>query len=249
MMRKILALTLALVLAAAAGRAADDAASARVLIQRAVAAHGGLDRLDKLKTQVRNAKGEINLIGGAVPATCETTTDVPGKGRWAYELDKGNQKVKLTLVVNGDKGWQSSYGATKEMAKAQLEEVSDELYVLWVTSLIALREPGFELAAVPDIKVSDQPAAGVKVSRKGKEDIKLYFDKKTDLLVKAEHKAKEAGLEINREYFFSEPKEFDGLKLPTKQMVMDNGNKKVAEWTSISYKFPGKPDDKTFDKP
>jgi hypothetical protein len=247
-MRKTLAVTLALVVAVAAGRAADDADTARAVIQRAVAAQGGLDSLGKLKTQVRTAKGEINLIGGAIPATCETIAELPGKGRWTMELDKGTEKIKITLVVNGDKGWQSSYGATKEMGKTQIEEVSDQLYVIWVTSLVALREPGFELAALPDIKVGDKPAAGVKISRKGKADLKLYFDKKTDLLLKAEHKTKEGGLEVNREYFFSEPKDFDGLKLPTKQVVFDNGNKKVAEWT-IGYKFTGKPDDKTFEKP
>jgi hypothetical protein len=246
-MRKILVATLVLGLSFLAARA-QDAASARAVIQRAVEAHGGIDRLSKLTTQVRTMKGELNF-GGAVPATCDVSCELPGKCRWAYVLDKGNAKAQSTLAINGDKGWQGGSGATKEMTNLQFKEVSEELYVLWVTSLVALRDPAFELAALPQSKVNDQPADGVKVSRKGRPDIKLFFDKKTGLLVKAERKGTEAGTEVSREYLFSEPKEFEGLKLPTKQVVIDNGNKKIAEWSSISYRFPGKLDDSTFSKP
>lgn len=228
--------------------AADDAASARAVIQRAVEAHGGIERLAKLKSQVRSMKGELNF-GGAVPATCEVSCELPGKIRWAYELDKGNQKAQITLVLNEDKGWQAGSGAIKEMNKQQVDEVGEELYVLWVTTLVALRDPGFELAALPEITVAEQPAAGVKVARKGRPDLKLYFDKKTGLLAKVERKGTEAGTEITRAYFFSEPKEFDSLKLPTKQVVIDNGTRKVAEWSTISYKFPGSLPGSTFDKP
>jgi hypothetical protein len=247
-MRKLLTTTLVVTLSLAAARAGDDTASARAIIQRAVEAHGGVDRLARLKSHVRTMKGELNF-GGAVPATCEQSCELPGKGRWGYELDKGNQKAQITLVINGDKGWQAGGGGVKEMSKQQLDEVEEELYVVWVTTLAALRDEGFALAPLPEIKVADQPAAGVKVSRKARPDIKLYFDKKTGLLVKAERKGTEAGTEISREYFFSEPKEFDGLKLPSRQAVFDNGNRKVLEWSSISYKLTGKLDDSTFSKP
>jgi hypothetical protein len=246
-MRKFLTATLVVTLSLAAARAADDIAVARAVIQRAVEAHGGVDRLARLKSHVRTMKGELNF-GGAVPATCEVSCELPGKGRYAYELDKGNQKAQITLVINGDKGWQSGPGGAKEMSKQQLDEVDEELYVLWVTTLVALRDEGFALSALPEIKVADQPAAGVKVTRKGRPDLKLYFDKKTGLLVKAERKGTEAGIAINREYFFTEPKEFDGLKLPTRQVVFDNSNRK-AEWAGITYKLVGKLDDSTFSKP
>lgn len=228
---------------------ADDVATARAVIQRAVEAHGGIDRLAKLKSHVRTMKGAITKSGGAVPATYEISTDLPGKCRWQYELDTGNQKVPVVVVLNGDKGWVSNFGAAREMSKQQLEEVGDLLYAsLWVTSLAALRDPAFELAPLPDIKVADQPAAGVKVVRKGQRDVKLYFDKKTGLLVKAEYKGKEAGLDVTRAYLYSEPKDFDGLKLPTKQVEIDN-DKKAGDWTITGYKFPDKLDESTFNKP
>lgn len=246
-MRKFIALSLALVLTSSNAFRGDDAADARNAVQRAFEAHGGIERLSKLKSFVRSAKGEITSFGGTLPATFETSANLPDQSRWAFELDAGNQKIAVTLVLNGDKGWQTGAGALKEMTAQQLEEQREEGYLLWLTTLAPLREPGFDFALLPEIKVANDPAVGVKVTRKGKPDIKLYFDKKTGLLVKAERKGKEAGVDVTKEYFFSEHKPFDNLKLPTKQLELKNG-KKDAEWTISGYKI-GRVDEGVFGKP
>ena len=136
----------------------------------------------------------------------------------------------------------------KEMTKPEVEEQRAEAYVAWLMSLLPLKEAGFALSTLADIKIADAPAAGIKASRKGSPDVKLYFDKKTGLLVKLERQGKEAGIDTFREYFFGDPKEYGGLKLPTRYVERSNG-KKVAEWTVSSYKFPGRIDEKEFAKP
>ena len=70
-MRKILALGTALLLLAGLSTRsqADDTADARGSVQRAFEAHGGVDKLARLKSFVRSAKGEIHSFGGSVPAT------------------------------------------------------------------------------------------------------------------------------------------------------------------------------------
>src|SRR5262249_44507315 len=105
-----------------------------------------------------------------------------------------------------------------------------------------------DLATAPEIKVNGEAASGIKVASKGHPELKLYFDKRSGLLVKAEHKGKEAGLDVIKEYVFIGHKEFEGVKLPTKWLVMTNG-KRVAEWAVTSYKFPDKIDATVFGKP
>ena len=78
--------------------------------------------------------------------------------------------------------------------------------------------------------------------------MKLYFDKGTHLLVKVERVSEEAGVKLDKEYLLSDPKEFDGVKLPTR-LVETLGGKKASESTFTSYKFPSKPDDAAFAKP
>jgi hypothetical protein len=110
------------------------------------------------------------------------------------------------------------------------------------------KDPSLRLAPLPEAKVNGEPAAGVKVSSKGRPDVKLYFDKKSHLLVKAERQAAEAGETALHEETYGGYKEFDGLKLPTKVM-RSVGGKKVSDTTEAGYKFPDKVEEGTFAKP
>lgn len=242
-MRTILAFLLTLSLATVAA-AQDDA---RTLLEKAIIAHGG-ERLAKARAQVRSVKGEIDSFPQAIPFTGETQLKLPDKGRWAFDLERNNQKLPVILVVNGDKGWRTSGGATKEMTDQEIADQRQEIYIDWIITLLPILENKLDIAAIPETKVNGEPAAGIKVANKGKPEVKLYFDKKTGLLVKAEHKGKEAGVDVNKEYILSNHKEFEGLKLPMKFVVMSNG-KRVAEWAVTNYKMPERLDDATFSKP
>ena len=82
------------------------------------------------------------------------------------------------MVVNGNKGLASTGGAVMELSKERVEELRESGY------LSLGRHPGaaqegqhFQLSPLPETKVQDQPAVGVKVSRKDHADVNLYFDK------------------------------------------------------------------------
>ena len=242
-MRTILAVIITLGVASAA-LAQDDA---RSLLEKGIIAHGG-ERLVKARTLIRSVKGEIDTFPQAVPFTGETQLKLPDKGRWALELERNNQKLPVILVVNGDKGWTTGGGASKEMSDQQVADQRQELYVDWLITLLPILENKLDIATIPEVKVNGEPSVGIKVTNKGKPEAKLYFDKKTGLLVKVEHKGKEAGVDVNKEYVLSNHKDFDGLKLPMKFVVMSNG-KRVAEWTVTSYKLPDRIDDAMFGKP
>ena len=122
------------------------------------------------------------------------------------------------------------------------------MHVQWLMTLTPLKKGEFTLSLLPEIKVNGEPAAGVKAVSKGKPDVKLYFDKKSNLLVKIERRATEAGQNIDKEYFYSGYKEFDGVKLPTKETLLING-RKFSELAGISYKLQKKIDDAVFARP
>lgn len=245
-MRKLLALLW--LLSAVVLTHAADADDARALVDQAIKAHGGAERLTKMRSQLRTFKGEIVSFGTPVPTTGDASMNLPEQWRWSFELNPGNQKIALGLAVNGAKGWRSGGGSVKELTKQEVDEMRDELYVAWLMTLVPLTEKDVALTTLPEIKIGSDAAVGVKASRKGNADVKLYFDKKSNLLTKVERRGKEAGLDITKEYFLSEPKDFDGLKLPSKHLELING-KKAAEWTITAYKFPSKVDDSVFNKP
>src|SRR5262249_26193470 len=136
------------------------------------------------------------------------------------------QRAQLIVVLNGDKGWMLTGGGTaQEMNKETLSERREELYVWWLMTLTPLLKDGFELKPLADAKVNDREAAVVKVSRQGHSDLPLYSNKKSGLLVKIARRASEAGVALNKEYLYSDHKDFDGAKMPGKEIITMNGNK------------------------
>ncbi len=246
-MRTILAtaMTCGCLLATTAPASAGDRDDALAIIDRAVKAQGGADAIAKVRTAVRAGVGVMFQGETKTPFTDELMLNLPNQWRDTVDIDK---KLHFVMAVNGEKGWQAVSGTVGEIGPARLKELREEIYVLELETLLPLQKPDFDLAAVPEIKVVDRPAAGVKVSSKGHADAKLYFDNQTHLLVKIERSAQEAGLKLNKEYLFGNYKEFDGVKMPTSQMEMLEG-KEVMELTSASYKFPAKPDEAAFRKP
>ena len=78
--------------------------------------------------------------------------------------------------------------------------------------------------------------------------MQLYFDKANDLLVKGVFTVRENGRDVIREMLFSDFKDFEGQRLPTKQTTLHAG-RKIEEWTIDRYKFPDKIDPAVFAKP
>jgi hypothetical protein len=232
------------VLATAPAAVAGEHEDALAVVEQAIKAQGGADALAKVQNVQRTGAGTITQANNTVAFTAEVAWSLPDRLRLALVLDK---KFPVTTVLNGDKGWQSSGGPPAEMRPESLREVRDELAVRRLTMLTPLTKDEFKLAPLPEIKVNGEPAAGVKAT-KDKTEVKLYFDKKTHLLVKIERRASEGGQMLDKEYVFSDHKEFDGIQLPTKEVVLINGHK-FTEESGMTYKLPRKIAEGVFGKP
>jgi len=95
----------------------------------------------------------------------------------------------------------------------------------------------FQLELIGEIKVGDKPALGVKVVSKGHKDARLYFDKETGLLVRADYQTVNAQKkEVTQEETFSDFKESGGFKRPMKVVALQDGKKLMeAEITDVKY--------------
>jgi hypothetical protein len=247
-MRTGIGWALAVTLAAAPSRA-DDRDKALAVVSEAVKAHGGETALAKLQTFVRKSAGQMTVAGKEVPFAEEHTAQLPLRWKRETEMRAGEQKLRVLLVVNGDKGWQSAGGAVLDLGAERLRELREDGYAQWLTTLLPLtKDPALQIAPLPEVKVNGEPAAGVKVSSKGRPDVKLYFDKKSHLLVRSERQASEGGETVSKEQTYSGHKDFDGVKLPTKVSVVVGG-KKFSETTEAAYRFPEKVAEGTFAKP
>ncbi len=229
----------------------DDQAEARKVIEKAIQAQGGAEKIAKYKAATWKEKGNFYGLGNALPYTGDYAIQFPDKFRFALDFDANGQQFKFIMVVNKDKGWRKINDNVMEMDKEQLSNAKESMHAEGVLRAVALKkDKGYTFAPLGEVQVEKQPAVGVRVSSKGYRDVNLYFDKKSGLLVKVEFQVKDemSGQEVKQESFLSDYKEANGLKYPAKVVIKRDGQRYV-EAENQDYKFAEKLDDSLFEKP
>lgn len=230
---------------------ADDAADAKAIVEKGIAARGDKPG-DKPLAQTWKEKGKFTGGGFALDYTSDWAFQGPDKYRFALVGEFGDVKIAITAVVNGEKAWQTDGTKTEEITGEKREQTLNEVYHLWVTSLTPLvAEKGFTLATAKGKDIAGKPAVGVTATRDKRPAVTLYFDKDTGLLVKTEVTVKDEFQKwkaVPEEAFFSDYKEKDGRKVFTKLKVVRDG-KPLIESTLSDQKAAEKLDAKLFEKP
>jgi len=222
--------------------------SAEAIIDKAIQAQGGLEKLTKFKAMQASSKGTMDIMGQTVPFTAEGYVQLPNQFKSVIELSVGGMKIALVQLMNKDKMEITVNGMAQPLNDKMREEMKEQVYAELVTSLMPLKDKGYTFSALGESKVNDRPVVGVKVSAKGHRDISLYFDKADGFLVKSAHPGTDpmSGQEFTQETIHSDYKEFNGIKRPTKEIVSRDG-KKTAEVEVTDYKNLEKLDDKIFE--
>jgi outer membrane lipoprotein-sorting protein len=247
-MRTTLSATLALgLLLTALGPAWTAEDPPDKIIAKGIKALGNEAKLSKARATTWKVKGTFHGLGNPVPYTGTMAVQLPDK--FKMEMDFNNGEFKFARICAGDKGWVKLGDAINEMSKEQLDEQKESMHVSRVTRLVALKDKAYKLAPLGEVKVDKRPAVGIKVSHKGFRDVNLYFDKETGLLAKTETRIKDdMGQEANQETYYSDYKDVDGVKEPTKVIIKRDGNLFV-EAENTDWKAVDKLDDSAFAKP
>jgi hypothetical protein len=223
-MRRRWLLTLPVCASLIAARPAPAQDEARALLERAIKAQGGADKLSKLRTSRTRSRGKIELAGG-IEFTQELTVQMPDKLREVTESDVNGMQVKTVTVVNGARAALQVNGK-KEVLDDRLKTALREAFeFVQVARLVPLRDRAYTLSPLGEVQVNDRPAVGLRVSRKGMRDTNLYFDKETGLLAKVERRTVDllSGKEVTEERILTEYKKVNGLPVPGRVTVQHDG--------------------------
>ncbi|OWK44363.1 hypothetical protein [Fimbriiglobus ruber] len=245
----VLGLAVALVVAPVR---ADDAGDAKAVVTKAIEAHGGATALGKYKAGFSKIKGQMTVFGMDLDFTGDMTYELPNKYKLTISTDVNGQKLAVEQVTDGKNFKNTLNGMAVKQTDAEKNELAQAALLQDVTQLTPLLVGDkYTLKAEKDATVDDKPASVVTVSSKELKETRLFFDKKTGLLVKTERKALSPSApgetkEVNEETFLSDFKEADGVKLPMKLLVNHDG-KKFMSMTVTETKLMDKAEPKTFD--
>jgi hypothetical protein len=228
---------------------ADDQAECKPILEKAIKAMGGADKLDKLKAGTWKAKTTGNDNGKELVFLSEGAW----QGRDQFKLDGdiqvGGVSRKATIVVNGENGWLNHGDKVDGAPKEILPLFKNFAYALRMPQLLSqLQNKEFTLSPLGEMKLDTVEAVGIKIVHKDYKDISVFFDKKEGVPIKAEITLPgPQSKELTLECLFSDYKDFDGIKSPSKVVLHADGKEFVIELSEI--KSSDKLDDSVFGKP
>jgi hypothetical protein len=229
MTKRLLGLVVVATLAVPAP-AQDDA---KKIIDKAIAAHGGMDTLKKYKAAKSTIAGEMTVGGMDMTYTGSTASEFPGKWKLTVETSVMGQKIDVLHVVNGDKVKQKvTFGGMDVSPPGdEAKDEARETAMMHGIELIypLLDEKKFSLKAEADGEVNGKKAAVIKATiLDNSKTVTLSFDKESGLLVKTQRKGKSGdgmNKEVDEESFLSDYKKVNGVMSAHKLVVHHDGTK------------------------
>lgn len=216
------------------------------IIDNAMKAHGGVERLTKFQAVQIKSKGTLEILGG-ISFTQESMIQMPNKLKDEMQMEVMGNTITVKTVYDGKKVSVTANGQAVPVNDQIETEIKEAVALMGVMRLVALKGQGYELSPLGEVKVNDKPAVGIKVTRKGHRDVDVYFDKKTNLVAKIERRGVDPmnGQEFTEERIIQEYQDKDGLKVAKKVLVNRDG-KKYLEAEVLETKSLEKIDDSEF---
>jgi hypothetical protein len=224
-------------------RAADD--DAQAIVDKAIKAVGGAEKLGNVKAYSWKAKGTSNFNGEERESRSQTTV----QGLDHYRREFGNDEFSIVIVLAGDKGWRKFGDNNSEIEGDGIAHEKHRLCLEVIPiTLVALKSKDFKCETSGEEKVGDKPAVIVKVTGPAGKDFKLSFDKESGLPVKLVGTVFFRDEEVELETTFADYKDFDGIKKATKFEVKRGGDT-FQKMEVTEFKVLDKVDPETFTEP
>ena len=215
---------------------ARQATEANPVLEKAITALGGAEKLEKIKSITWKAKGTITFQGMESPMTTTVTVQGLDHAKQEFEAEFGGNKIQGVSVLAGDKGWRSFAGNKMPQENMDDEKRNLSLSVLPIT-LVQLKGKGFKLATLPEEKLGEKPAMVLKVTPPKGNDFRIYFDKESGLPVRLVAKVVGfQGEEFTQDTTLSGYKMLGGINKATKITSKRDGEKfmeqEITEFTT-----------------
>jgi hypothetical protein len=221
---------LVLVLLVGVGPAAVAQESARAVIERAIAAHGGREKLSRARADRARMRGVVHIGKDSVLFTSEVTVHLPRRYRSVVQMRDGDQNRTIVNEIDGDKVVISIDGKPQQVEGLHLNQLRQMLALESALRLVPLLDRWMvKLTHLGEFEMNKQTVIGIGVKgREQQRELKLYFDKQSGLLVKAEQLIDGVDKDICQEAYYRDHREVAGYLRPGRAAVYRDG-KKVME--------------------
>jgi hypothetical protein len=210
------------ILFATSGLSRADDQDAKAILDKAIKALGGEEKLAKAAVHSWAAKGKLH-VGSDDSRDMES--DVTASGLNHFRRAFNFAQFSGLVVIDGEKGWRKTRSTVAALDGDELAKEKRNAYLQVIPiTLLPLKGEGFKLEASGVEQVGDRPAVILKVTPPDGKDFTISFDKESGVPVKQVAKvAGGAGMEVTLESTYHDYKDLGGIKKATRIDVKRDG--------------------------
>jgi zinc protease len=214
-----------------------SAQAARELIERAVRAKGGADRLRAIRTVRVEATLHVRAAGGQ-QASVESTTSIryPGSFRQEVRTPTG----PFVQVFSNGEFWIRDANGTRESPGLAMEQLAN-IQRDGIGLLLGLLDRRVAAERIADVDVGGRAMPAIRVTSRAMPPLTLIFDPETSLIVRQRYQAPAlpgpGNVETEEEFF--DFRDVSGLKVPFLAVVRVDGEETVRRTVNrIEFNLP-----------
>jgi len=185
---------------------AVSADAPRDLLDKAIQARGGEKQLAQVKAVQVKVNGKIYRDKDPIPFVATILSQLPDQYKHVMDYQREGEPLTQIQVYSGKEVWLRVRGELQVLNAQLTDALQRGRYAERLTQLTVLKEKAYELTALGDSKLDDRDVAGILVTSGKKTPVKLFFDKKTGLLAKTEHRQldPQTSEEVTQETYYSD---------------------------------------------
>lgn len=220
------------------------AVRARELLARVIEAKGGLDALKRIRTVVAEENRAVVTPRGPTPLPTKTYVVYPDK----FRIDSVLAGRQITHTYNGGAAWLRDLSGVSAAPAAMRDDFAATARRDTYPMLIAAAEGKLSVRLLPEEGAEGAVLRVLEISGVMLPPVRLYIGRDFRIAREAYAGTSPDGQPIEIQEVFSDYRTIDGVDVPFKASVLQNGHL-IIERTITTVTFNGAIDEKLFDQP
>ena len=198
-----------------------DVAKAKAILSDVIEVHGGLEKLQSVRSLVTQGQYTLNTPGGMMQANIKHSRVLPYKIRLDITLQP--MGMQMSQVFDGESAWMAMPQGVQSLPGSQVEEFKKDALRNTINLLIHFSREDMSAQYLGTEDVNGKPADVIRITISDANALKLFVDQETKYIVKKSYQSLGQAGPVEAEEFIDDYRDISGVKIGFRTVVHQNG--------------------------
>ncbi len=196
----------------------EDISKAREILVSVINAHGGLEAIKAVTSVVSQGQATIAQMGG-IQMGLRVSSLYPDKLRQDMQTPQGD----VSILFDGESGFMVSAMGSQPLPPEMSASLKDATFRDPIPLLQYLTDSDIPIQLSGSEEVEGKPASVLLLTQPSGESLKIYVSEETHLILKYAFRETEMGTTMEKETFFLDYRDVDGIQIAFNVIQNVNG--------------------------